>query len=200
MSEERETNKSSLVKVEGQGLTTRSSSLARRGLEQLQGSSLTKVEEHGLTNRASGLARRELERLQGRGKRVLHFHLKRSLGLLFVGEWAEENATPTYKKDHVLCEAIGAVEIPIGQFVILEISSDGIKQFTALNRLKSDDLNGIDFNQLTASISDIHQLSRLSALQYLNLDNTNIGGRDWHYLSNLKNLIELSSTLSIHAA
>jgi len=36
MSEERETNKSSLVRVDEQGLTTRASSLARRGLESLK--------------------------------------------------------------------------------------------------------------------------------------------------------------------
>jgi Leucine-rich repeat (LRR) protein len=182
MSEERETNKSSLVKVEGQGFTTRSSRLVRRGLEHL-----AKTEP-----------------------RIIRFPEKWSIGRLFNNPFDDDAWLQSgWEK---LGKATGSILVPPDQKLILRVEErevwdfayigEGswmkcrIDRFTDLSPLaclKPHDLKGIDLTGVwlndsseETNTSNPEYIAKLTGLEWLNLEKARLA--DFNFLKNLANL------------
>ncbi|MBK7599650.1 MAG: hypothetical protein IPJ07_14460 [Acidobacteria bacterium] len=165
--------------------------------EKEENNSLIKADDHGLTTRSNSLARRGLEQIQRSKKRVLHFPNNVSLGILYFKEqdWCHYLSGEPLSSGickNPIGEATGTIELSRDQFIYLKLTKEGLKHIYALTRLKPDDIDGIGFENENVDDSALSYISKLTGLKYIGLSYSKISDFSITTIRSLNNLIEIN--------
>ncbi len=125
--------------------------------------------------------------------RVLHFPQDRSIGKI----WVRDRSGPKHTLWEPLGQAKGDVTVPANKAVRLDVSNDAWQAGTPFAGLKPNDIQDLNFWDCPdADDSVLEDISTLSGLQELDLQDTQVQGTGLKHLLKLKNLrwLRLSST------
>tara|TARA_R110001592_G_scaffold133873_1_gene349270 strand:+ start:110 stop:1453 length:1344 start_codon:yes stop_codon:yes gene_type:complete len=126
--------------------------------------------------------------------RTLSFPSDVSLGTVFVRDWGY---TANTQGEHSgswnkVGEAKGKVEIPAGKEAQLTFSPSQISNVSALRRLGSNALQSLVMNDCAIGDNDLSNISHMTGLFLLSLDNTQVGPQGFEKLYRLTSLREVS--------
>lgn len=122
--------------------------------------------------------------------RILRFPEDRSLGTLSIGKpvsssYEEVRKSGGYKR---IGPAQGAIEVPRGVMIQLDVSMDGCKDLSPLSKLEADSIHSIEFNIRLPIKAQLQYIKGLTSLRWLYIRSCAITDEQIQHISTLTNL------------
>ena len=128
------------------------------------------------------------------GERTLRFPADASLGTVNIRDWSYATDTQGSQTQYWqrLGEAKGAVTVPAGKEVQLQMTAAQSGNISALGRLGANALQSLSMNQCRLSDADLAHIRHLTGLFELSIDNNPIGPAGYAHLARLTSLRRVS--------